>query len=84
MHCGHIGQLGTLETQTTSHVIFAIEAVGFFIQPEENQQLFIGLVFNIKTQPSGCKLYPLDSINTSRQIFPTVMLPYPCGGLLIF
>ncbi len=81
MHCGHIGQLGTQETQTTSHVIFAIEAVGFFIRPEENQQLLFGLVLNIKTQLSGCGLYPLASINISRQLFPAVMLPYLCGGL---
>ncbi|ASR32302.1 hypothetical protein AWV60_18765 [Klebsiella quasipneumoniae] len=81
MHCGHIGQLGTQETQTTSHVIFAIEAVGFFIQPEENQQLFIGLVLNIKTQLSGCCLYSLASIYISRQLFPAVMPPYPRGGL---
>ncbi|HDH0370148.1 hypothetical protein [Klebsiella variicola] len=81
MHCRHIGQLGTQETQTTSHVIFAIEAVGFFIQPEENQQWLFGLVLNIKTQLSGCGLYSLASINISRQRFPAVMPPYLCGGL---
>ncbi|MHA1054244.1 hypothetical protein [Enterobacter mori] len=49
--------------------------MGFFIRPEENQQLFIGLVLNIKTQLSGCGLYSLASINISRQLFPAVMLP---------
>ncbi|MCW9179196.1 hypothetical protein N5I40_26170, partial [Klebsiella pneumoniae] len=49
--------------------------------PEENQQLFIGLVLNIKTQLSGCCLYSLASINISRQLFPAVMPPYPRGGL---
>ncbi|VDA38194.1 hypothetical protein BANRA_04137 [Klebsiella quasipneumoniae] len=53
----------------------------FFIQPEENQPLLFGLLLNIKTQLSGCCLYPLASINISRQLFPAVMLPYPCGGL---
>ncbi|MDH0087942.1 hypothetical protein [Enterobacter bugandensis] len=55
--------------------------MGFFIRPEENQQLFIGLVLNIKTQLSGCCLYSLASINISRQLFPAVMPPYPRGGL---
>ncbi|MGK1723114.1 hypothetical protein ACR91H_22025, partial [Klebsiella pneumoniae] len=54
--------------------------MGFFIRPEENQQLFIGLVLNIKTQLSGCCLYSLASINISRQLFPAVMPPYPRGG----
>ncbi|WP_411696604.1 hypothetical protein [Enterobacter pasteurii] len=43
--------------------------------------MFIGLVLNIKTQLSGCSLYPLASINIIRQLFPAVMLSYPCGGL---
>jgi hypothetical protein len=55
--------------------------VGFFIRPEENQQLLFGLVLNIKTQLSGSCLYPLASIHICQQRFPAVMLPYPCGGL---
>jgi hypothetical protein len=55
--------------------------VGFFIRPEENQQLLFGLVLNIKTQLSGSGLYPLASIHLCQQRFPAVMLPYPCGSL---
>jgi hypothetical protein len=62
-------------------VIFAIEAVGFFIRPEENQLLLFRLVLNIKTQLSGSCLYPLASIHICQQRFPAVMLPYPCGDL---
>ncbi|HHA1769900.1 TPA: hypothetical protein ACOEDU_004934 [Enterobacter ludwigii] len=37
--------------------------------------MLFGFVLNIKTQLSGCCLYPLASVNISWQFFPAVMLP---------
>src|SRR5690606_38569139 len=78
-HCGHIGQLGTEEAQTTSHVIFATEAVGFLLQPVQYQELFIRFIFCIEAQLTGSGHNPLLTITVLT--LPAVMTPYPRSGL---